>query len=582
MYIMKRSFDTGIPKPNFKKAKLATPQVKAPVVKPKLSNENKPQLPRTQAKKPPVTVSRRTPTKKKPVVSTLANIRRNPTMTTKDQLQNTKGKVMELQLSNQELATEKELLETQVTTLQEEIDTITNERDTIKNSLTQRQKEVKSLQTSLMESRHMCDTLDIQLLTKDNELSTRLSKINLLTSAVTTTQKQLEECNSKLDPLIIKHEQLEKNFKETCEQLSSTKLELEQTTKELQLTSKESNTTSITLRTTSKELELCQIELKQVTESDINQKELNKSLLAQLNETETLKRQLHNQVMELKGNIRVFCRVRPLLPSETAETNISFPESNALIFQEADQSHDGQSRMKDHFFNYDMVFPPSTTQKQVFSEISQLCQSALDGYNVCIFAYGVTSSGKTYTMQGSPSNPGMIPLSLSMLFETLPQLEQKGWEFDLNIRYVEIYNESIKDLFNLENKPDIRLLKQTTEIINCSFIKVTSMQQVQQLIHKAEKNRSVGATECNSSSSRSHSVFMLTITAKNASTSQIFEGSLNLVDLAGSERLNTSKSEGIRLKETQSINKSLSALGDVISALGKKDKHIPYRNSKVM
>ncbi|UYV80295.1 KIFC1 [Cordylochernes scorpioides] len=233
---------------------------------------------------------------------------------------------------------------------------------------------------------------------------------------------------------------------------------------------------------------------------------------------------------------------------------------------------------------------------QVFEEISQLVQSVLDGYNVCIFAYGQTGSGKTFTMEGpstlhygdeeSPAR-GMISRSVMQIFQSIEELAGKGWEYTLDASFLEIYNETIRDLLaspNSQAKCDIKMVqgrKDEVYVTNLTHVTITSQDQVPELLHKAHKNRAVAATNCNEHSSRSHSVFRLKLTGSNQLTGENCEATLNLIDLAGSERLKSSNAEGDRLKETKNINKSLSNLGNVIMALAQKDAHVPYRNSKL-
>jgi kinesin family protein C1 len=185
------------------------------------------------------------------------------------------------------------------------------------------------------------------------------------------------------------------------------------------------------------------------------------------------------------------------------------------------------------------------------------------------------------------STDGMIPRAVGQIYETAKNLEEKGWKYKMIGSFVEVYNENINDL--LGKAEDLDKKKHTiqhegskTTITDTETVELDSPERVYEVLKRADGNRTVAATKANSRSSRSHSVFILSLVGENSSTGERSEGTLNLVDLAGSERLAHSQAEGDRLKETQSINKSLSCLGDVIGALGKGNKaHIPYRNSKV-
>lgn len=310
-----------------------------------------------------------------------------------------------------------------------------------------------------------------------------------------------------------------------------------------------------------------------------------------LHSAERIRRKLHNDVLELKGNIRVFCRVRPLLPSDSTSKldHIQFgeksegAESEGLTLLQASESATGQPVIKTVPFSFDRVFSPEATQSAVFDEISQLVQSSLDGYRVCIFAYGQTGSGKTHTMEGNRDAPGMIPLAVQQIFETAHRLaSERQWMFTFEASYLEIYNETLRDLIEDGDKSlDIKHQNNKTAVSGLTYVQVESPEQVHNLLSKAAKNRAVAETQCNERSSRSHSVFTLNICGNNSATGESIEGILNLVDLAGSERLNQSGSVGDRLKETQAINKSLSALGDVIASLASKEAHVPFRNSKL-
>lgn len=313
-----------------------------------------------------------------------------------------------------------------------------------------------------------------------------------------------------------------------------------------------------------------------------------------LRKEETLRRKLHNQVQELKGNIRVFCRVRPSLDTDppTDVAQIQYPDESEeckeinVLGQEEKSSLGAVSR-KNNNFAYDRVFGPSTANGEVFDEISQLVQSALDGYNVCIFCYGQTGSGKTYTMS---SLDGMIPRAVHQIYETAQELEDKGWTYKMEGNFVEVYNENLNDLLGNpdeldKKKHEIRhdMQRGKTIITDANTVHLESPEMVETILKRAAANRSVAATKANERSSRSHSVFILKLLGQNHITGERSEGTLNLVDLAGSERLSHSGATGERLKETQNINRSLSCLGDVIAALGqgKEGGHIPYRNSKL-
>ncbi|KAG7139617.1 Kinesin-like protein klpA like [Verticillium longisporum] len=309
---------------------------------------------------------------------------------------------------------------------------------------------------------------------------------------------------------------------------------------------------------------------------------------------ETERRILFNKYQELKGNIRVMCRVRPMLGQGEGEgAKITFPDdrtSAEIALQGAEETTAmGRVSRKNFNFEFDRVFAPAALNQDVFDEISQLLvQSALDGYNVCIFCYGQTGSGKTHTMS---SEDGMIPRATHMIYDTMTKLKDKSWTYTMEGSFIEVYNEELNDLLaphgresdgkgkRLEIRHD-EGRKQTT-VAHCKTVALDSADKVEAMLAQAQSNRSVAATKSNERSSRSHSVFILKLVGHNASTGERCEGTLNLVDLAGSERLKQSGAEGERMKETQSINKSLSCLGDVIEALGRGSGHVPYRNSKL-
>jgi len=324
--------------------------------------------------------------------------------------------------------------------------------------------------------------------------------------------------------------------------------------------------------------------------------------IAQLEEEvlkgEQIRRDMHNRIQELRGNIRVFVRTRPFLPGDNEDTISSIdvlPDGESLSIEGHAKTHD---------FKFDKVFAPSSGQESVFSEVSEFVQSALDGYHVCLFSYGQTGSGKTHTMQGSGNGAmrGIIPRAVEQILNQAQRMKEQKWTFTVTASFLEIYNEDLRDLLvtmngngNKNSKTDQEKLAIKRDksgksyVSNLTKIDIKTenleegMQGLKAVMSSAARTRSVACTKMNSVSSRSHSVFMLQLSGINEENGTIVEGALNLCDLAGSERLDRSGAgnNAQRLKETQSINKSLSCLGDVFTALSNGSSHVPYRNSKL-
>ncbi|XP_068431588.1 kinesin-like protein KIFC1 [Clinocottus analis] len=304
------------------------------------------------------------------------------------------------------------------------------------------------------------------------------------------------------------------------------------------------------------------------------------------------RRRLHNAIQELKGNIRVFCRVRPLVEGGLSKhIQLAASDNKTITLAKTEESHTGKTAdtQKNYNFNFDRVFGPQTLQQEVFEEISLLVQSALDGYNVCCFAYGQTGSGKTYTMEGDEfdESRGVIPRAVKQIFNAAENLKAQGWEFTFTASFVEIYNESLRDLIysgKASKRPEYEIRKSASNevtITNLTYERVYNEDQVLGLIMLANQNRSTAQTAQNDRSSRSHSVFQLDIEGANVGRDVKCKSTLCLVDLAGSERMLKSQSQGERFKEMTAINGSLSNLGIVITALANKESYVPYRNSKL-
>ncbi|XP_071767222.1 kinesin-like protein KIFC1 [Centroberyx gerrardi] len=356
--------------------------------------------------------------------------------------------------------------------------------------------------------------------------------------------------------------------------------EIELQTFKMKLSVQES--TLARLQTTLRDLEE---EVRSLKETVAHQKD-------ELHAGEMERRRLHNTIQELKGNIRVFCRVRPLVGGGLSQ-HIQLPASDnkTLTLAKTEESHIGRTgdTQKNYNFSFDRVFGPRASQQEVFEEISLLVQSALDGYNVCCFAYGQTGSGKTFTMEGDDMEEvrGVIPRAVQQIFRAAEKLGEQGWQFTFTASFVEIYNETLRDLLytgkaNKRPEHEIRkLANNEVTVTNLTYQKVSCEDQVLGLIALANQNRSTAQTNLNDRSSRSHSVFQLDIEGANTGRDVNCKSTLCLVDLAGSERMLKSQSQGERFKEMTAINGSLSNLGIVITALANKESYIPYRNSKL-
>ncbi|ETV85217.1 hypothetical protein, variant [Aphanomyces astaci] len=300
------------------------------------------------------------------------------------------------------------------------------------------------------------------------------------------------------------------------------------------------------------------------------------ALEAKLKDGEVQRRKMHNTIQELRGNVRVFARTRPFLPSDGTGA------VSALTCDGDLQCVTLKRDKETHAFTFDRVFAPVSGQDAVFEEVSEFVQSAIDGYQVCLFSYGQTGSGKTHTMQGSGNGHmrGIIPRSIEKIMAEVTKSEAQGWRYVMHASFLEIYNETVRDL--LADKADKKLVlkmdpkngQNAVMVQDLTLVTIDSLHQVEGLMEKAARVRSVACTDMNAQSSRSHSVFSLHLRGVNDAQGTVLEGKLNLVDLAGSERLSRSGATGSRLKETQAINKSLSCLTDVFAAIGNKSPHV--------
>uniref|UniRef100_G3PQJ1 Kinesin-like protein n=1 Tax=Gasterosteus aculeatus aculeatus TaxID=481459 RepID=G3PQJ1_GASAC len=274
--------------------------------------------------------------------------------------------------------------------------------------------------------------------------------------------------------------------------------------------------------------------------------------------------------------VRVMCRFRPLNESEINRGDKYIPK-----FKE-----DDTVVITSKPYVFDRVLPPNTSQEQVYDQCAkQIVKDVLGGYNGTIFAYGQTSSGKTHTMEGKLHDHqlmGIIPRIAHDIFDHIYSMDE-NLEFHIKVSYFEIYLDKIRDLLDVsktnlavhEDKNRVPYVKGCTERF------VSSPEEVMDVIDEGKNNRHVAVTNMNEHSSRSHSIFLITIKQENMETEKKLSGKLYLVDLAGSEKVSKTGAEGAVLDEAKNINKSLSALGNVISALAEGTSHVPYRDSKM-
>ena len=252
-------------------------------------------------------------------------------------------------------------------------------------------------------------------------------------------------------------------------------------------------------------------------------------------------------------------------------------------------------------YTFDRVFGPETTQAEIYaSAAAPITQAVLQGYNGTIFAYGQTSSGKTYTMTGNPDNlndpevNGIIPRTIHSIFDGIAEADEDT-EFTLSVQYVEIYMERVRDLLADQSEistdrrrgsmgMSLRIIckcedENGVQIMDFEKVYVGSDEEIFSLLQRGSSARATSSTRMNEQSSRSHAVFILSVKQNSPSFSKT--GVLYLVDLAGSEKVKNTGASGMRLDEAKQINKSLSTLGRVINMLTAGATHVPYRDSKL-
>jgi hypothetical protein len=303
---------------------------------------------------------------------------------------------------------------------------------------------------------------------------------------------------------------------------------------------------------------------------------------AELREAESRRRKLHNIIEEFKGQIRVFCRIRPLTQKEIQQGDSEVLQHSDGLSLEVPEAGS---------FSYDGVFLPGT-QEEVFEDCRDLVQSAVDGHNVTIFAYGQTGAGKTYTMYGTPEQEGIAPRAIMELFEIIDSIHTR-YSVTVTGSMVELYNNQLVDLLRPvprrgsypgTTSPKLSLRQDRAGSVQVQDMReqeVKDAAQLKALLDRGIAQRTVAANTMNIESSRSHLIFIIRVTCVSHDTQETLKGKILLCDLGGSERLKKTEATGDQKKEAIEINKSLTALGDVIEAVAKKQKQVPYRNHKL-
>lgn len=504
---------------------------------------------------------------------------------------------------NSELAAKKE----ELLSLSRECNQVKENYAQLQATLVQREKEVEEAKSATLQLEVEKEMRIKSELREENERSERIAACAQLVATQTECEYRVREIEASslnekksLEEELCKSERRKESLEEENNSLQDQIAGLEGEITELNraLQHAEQNHEAVTeLSKVKGEVEMYKhrvLELEKTKNSE-GQSASNRisELEAELAKRDVQRRKLHNLVQELRGNVRVFARVRPYLPSDGDIPSLVSPintraESSSLNISRPVKGAD--DRPESHGFTFDKVFNPSTSQETVFDEVSEFVQSALDGYNVCLFSYGQTGSGKTHTMQGSGDGPmrGIIPRAIQQVGAYKLQLEEKGWEYSMEVSFIEIYNETIRDLLRQSNATELKHDIKKDANGRCYVTDVTmqsidpnNKEQLDSIMELAARHRSVAQTAMNAQSSRSHSVFALHLKARHENDNVTLKGTLSLVDLAGSERLDRSEVTGSRMKETLAINKSLSSLTDVFTAIANKQAHIPFRNSKL-
>eukprot|EP00944_MAST-04C_sp_MAST-4C-sp1_P004286 g4286.t1 len=421
----------------------------------------------------------------------------------------------------------------------------------------------------------------------DVEMKSMKERLEQAEKAAKSKKQSEDEASKRAQNLALQASQSEQQVKEMQEKLARKEEELKAKAAELDkiragASSKEAKANAIANKLAQEKRDL-EANMQSMKLELTNLKDENKKLKRDYLHEQHLRRKYHNELEDMKGAIRVFCRTRPLSGTENekgCKDVTEFPNEFTVAVTDEDE--------KVRKYEFDKAFGPNTSQEDIFADTKRLIQSAVDGYNVCIFAYGQTGSGKTYTMMG-PSfddNPGLIPRTVKEIFR-IQRRDANKIKIGVKIYMVELYRDKLVDLLSnvaAKDQPSLNIKKDARGIVYVEDVTIRECRDKDMLIqaiNDGQAKRKVASTQMNSESSRSHLIMSIIIECTDLNTKVTNVGKISLVDLAGSERVGKTGATADRLKEAQAINKSLSALGDVISSLTTNEKHIPYRNHKL-
>ncbi|KAL3942165.1 MAG: hypothetical protein SGBAC_003590 [Bacillariaceae sp.] len=514
----------------------------------------------------------------------------------------------------------------------------------------------ENLQKDLCDKKAVIEELEVKLASAGEDLAYETEKVNNMCETLQNLkldmdkrnqalQNSLDKSMEALDKALEEKKQLQEKLAKAEEKIDENRTfmdELVSTGKMKSASLEESDKARMVMQHKIAELES---KLQKTTHERDSAKarmatfdEREEALFQKLRASDQVRRDLHNRVMQLSGNIRVYVRVRPALQSESerpkennsekrastrgqkrkfqagddespfhfpgqlaglnermAKKSQTFgsddPTKNIVEVTEPYKDRGGLSaRQKKWTFGFDHIFDPSHGQEDVWNATEPLVQSAIDGFNVCVFAYGQTGSGKTFTMLGEKGNEGIVSRAVNMLLRArsdMVNLSRGEKKVELAVELLEVYNEKVRDLLVPNSGPDgqeLTLKISGSQAVGSKIVPVNSEEEIHSILERAQKRRCVKATSSNAVSSRSHMIFTIFFKVQTKEGAQRV-GKLHVCDLAGSERLGKSNANervgSSLLRETKHINTSLSVLSNVIEKLQAGDKNVPYRESKL-